>query len=113
MVSGVPLSSSLSEKFGTRLPTNSKRFCVLALLLAAIFFGAQLHCLLCCFDLDSSPVDSHICPVCHTLGAAIATCAVIIAVAGSVHRLEILNSLPPLLSLSFRNITPRAPPGAC
>jgi hypothetical protein len=113
MASGVPLSSSLSEKFGTRLPTNSKRFCVLALLLAAIFFGAQLHCLLCCFDLDSSPVDSHICPVCHTLGAAISTCAVIIAVAGSGHRLEILNSLPPLLSLSFRNLTPRAPPAAC
>ncbi len=95
---------------GTVLPANSNRFYVLALLLAAIFFAAQLHC---CFDLNSSPVDSHICPVCHTLAAAIATCAVIIAVAGSLHRLEILHSLPPLLSLSFRNITPRAPPVAC
>jgi hypothetical protein len=91
------------------LPVNSKRFYVLAVL-AAIFFAAQLHC---CFDLNSSPVDSHICPVCHTLGAAIATCAVIIAVAGAPRRLEILHSLPPLLSLSFRNITPRAPPVGC
>lgn len=95
---------------GTVLPVNSKRFYVLALLLAAIFFAAQLHC---CFDLSSSPVDSHICPVCHTLGAAIATCAVIVAVAGSPRRLEILRSLPPLLLLSFRNITPRAPPVDC
>jgi hypothetical protein len=92
------------------LPDNSKRLFVLALLLAALFFAAQLHC---CFDLNSSPADSHACPVCHTLGAAIATGVVILAIAGAIRRLEILHSLPPQLSLSFRNITPRAPPVAC
>jgi ABC-type uncharacterized transport system YnjBCD permease subunit len=92
------------------LPVNSKQFYVLALLLAAIFSAAQLHC---CFDLNASPSDSHICPVCHTLGAAIAACAVIIGIAGSPRWLEILHSLPPLLPLSFRNITPRAPPVDC
>jgi hypothetical protein len=98
------------RELGIRLPANSKRFHVFALLLAALFFAAQLHC---CFDLNSSPADSHACPVCHTLGAAIATGALILAVGGALCRLEILHCLPPPRSLHFRNITPRAPPAAC
>jgi hypothetical protein len=95
------------------LLAKSKRLFVLALLLAVLFFAAQLHCVHCCFDLDSSPADSHGCPACHTMGAAIATGAAILAIAGAIRRLEVLPSLPPQLSLSFRNITPRAPPVAC
>ena len=87
--------------------TSSKRIYVLALLLAAIFLVAQLHC---CVDLNARVMDTHVCPVCHTLGAAIATCAVLIAMAGAIQRLEIFISLQPLLPVIFRNITPRAPP---
>jgi len=82
----------------------------LALLLAAVFFAAQLHC---CLDLNPGIMDSHPCPVCHTLGAAIATCALILAMGLVVHRLEVFCSLTPLLPFLFRNITPRAPPVAC
>jgi len=56
------------------LPANSNRVYVLALLLAAAFFAAQLHG---CIDLNPGIMGSHPCPVCYTLGAAIATCAFI------------------------------------
>jgi hypothetical protein len=97
-------------EFGSKLPTKSKRIYVLAVVLAAMFLAAQLHC---CVDLNSRAADSHACPVCHTVGAAIAACAVIIATALAIQRLEILISLPPLLLVIFRNITLRAPPVAC
>jgi len=109
--SGVPLSVlSSPRKFGNKLSTKSTGICLLALFLAAIFFAAQLHC---CVDLNSSTMDSHACPVCHSVGAAIGACAAIIAMALAIHRLEILFSLPPLFLLNFRNITPRAPPVPC
>lgn len=109
--SGVLLTIlSLLRKFGNELPTRSTGICVLALILAAIFLAGQLHC---CVDLNSSAMDSHACPVCHSVGAAIAACAAIISMALAIHRLEILFSLPPLFLLDFRNITPRAPPAAC
>lgn len=109
-ISGVPSPRSKSARPGTSLSAHSKRFYVLALLLAVIFFAAQLHC---CFDLNSGPADSHLCPVCHTVFVALAACAALIAAAGSIERLEILRVQPALLSASSRNIPSRAPPAVC
>ena len=104
-----PYGSDCRELKAT-LITSSKQVYVLALLLAVVFLAAQLHC---CVDLNARIMDTHVCPVCHTLGAAIATCAVLIAMAGAIQRLELFVSLQPLLLVIFRNITPRAPPAAC
>jgi hypothetical protein len=95
------------RKFKIRLPTNSKLVLILASLLASIFLAAQLHC---CVDLNSQTMDSHACPVCCTVGAAIATCALILAITPAINRLEILLFVPPFLLVIFRTVTPRAPP---
>jgi len=89
------------------LPTHCKRLYFLGLLLAAIVLVAQLHC---CVDLRGGILDSHACPVCVTVGAAIAVVALIIAVGQPIQRLETRDARVPLLVVVFRTTTPRAPP---
>ena len=103
----VPLGSI--REFGKRLATNSKRIFVFALILAAFFLAAQLHRYYC-VDLNSGTFDSHPCPVCHVVGAAIAACALVFALGGSVHRLEILTYLPPRVSGNFPKYNPQSSP---
>src|SRR5271170_8139909 len=89
------------------LVAHSKQVFVVALLLATIFVAAQLHC---CVDLNSTSADSHACPFCSTVGAAIATGAMILGITPALRRLEISYSFPALLHTTSRNTTPRAPP---
>jgi hypothetical protein len=86
---------------------KTQRIRILALLLGMVFLGAQFHF---CADLTTTPSASHICPVCSTVGSAVATQSPSIAVVPFVNRLE----LPPLLvslgSAVPRATSPRAPP---
>jgi hypothetical protein len=81
----------------------------LGLLLAAVVLVAQLHC---CVDLNGSLLilDSHACPVCVMVGAAIAVMALIIAAGQAIQRLETRDARLPFLAVVFRTTTPRAPP---
>ena len=91
------------------MPGKTKRIYFLALLFGGIFLAAQLHC---CVDLNSKTVDSHVCPICSTVGTAIATPSLIMAMAPAINRLEVFGLLAPVLVVVFRNVTPRAPPAA-
>ena len=104
------LGIEIVERILDRLPANSKFVFFLALLLAAIFLTAQLHC--CVYAMPGA-IDSHVCPVCCTVGAAIATCALFIATGLLVRRMEIRAVLAPFHLVIFRNLTPRAPPVPC
>jgi len=79
----------------------------LALLLAAVFLGAQFHY---CADFSIMSASSHLCPVCSATTSAIATQALSLAVAPVSDRLVIpatrlfpSTDIPPAIS-------PRAPP---
>ena len=49
---------------------------ILAMLLALVFLGAQLHF---CTDLTSNASATHVCPVCSTAATVVATKAPVIA----------------------------------
>jgi hypothetical protein len=86
---------------------KSKRFFFLALLLAGILLAAQLHF---CVDLNSSALDSHVCPICSTTGTAVPTPSLIVEMAPAINRLEI-PGIPAGAPLAVpRSIAPRAPP---
>lgn len=91
------------------MPAKTKRVCFLAILLAGVFFAAQLHC---CVPLHPGALDSHVCPICSTAGTAVATLSLTMAMAPAVNRLEtipVMASLPVVIS---RLVAPRAPPSA-
>src|ERR1700693_3135626 len=54
------------------MPGKAKQVYFLALLLVAVVVAAQLHC---CVELNSNTLDSHVCPICSSAGAAIAPSA--------------------------------------
>ena len=86
---------------------KTKQIYFLAILLGVVFLAAQLHC---CADLGSNTSDSHVCPICSTAATAIATPAVIMAMAPVVNRLVFLSVMPTVPVVVFRNVAPRAPP---
>jgi hypothetical protein len=91
------------------MPGKTQRIYFLALLLAAIFFAAQLHC---CVGLNSTSMDSHACPICSTAGIAVATPSLLLALVPAVNRLE----APPVIAIvsvvAPRSVAPRAPPAS-
>jgi hypothetical protein len=91
------------------MPGNSKRVYFLAVLLACLFFVAQLHC---CVDLGSKTADSHVCPICSTVGAAVSAPSLILATVPAINRLEVFGLMAAVLVVVSRNVAPRAPPVA-
>jgi uncharacterized membrane protein len=89
------------------LISNSRNAFVLALLLAVVFLAVQLHC---CADLTTQSLDSHVCPVCSTVAAAIAIYCLIFFFVLDSRRFEVLYALPSLPHVILRSTTPRAPP---
>ena len=89
------------------MPEKSKRFFFLALLLGGILLAAQLHC---CVDLNSRALDSHVCPICSTAGAAVPTPSLIVEMAPSINRLEVFGVVVSVPLVVPRSIAPRAPP---
>ncbi len=86
---------------------GSPRIAIFALLLAAVFLGAQFHS---CADLRAAPASSHFCPVCSTTMSAMASEALSLVIAPVSGRLEspgtrlaLSTDIPPAIS-------PRAPP---
>jgi len=91
------------------MSVHSKRVHFLALLLGVVFLAAQLHC---CVDLNSRTLDSHVCPICSTAGAAIATPSLTIATVPAINRLEVFVVTATVPVVVPRNVGPRAPPSA-
>jgi len=91
------------------MSVHSKRVHFLALLLGVVFLAAQLHC---CVDLNSRPLDSHVCPICSAAGAAIATPSLTIATVPAINRLEVFVVTATVPVVVPRNVGPRAPPSA-
>ena len=89
------------------MPHNQRNIGLLALLLALIFLGAQLHY---CADLTSAPSGTHICPVCSAVGAAVVTPAPSITVVSQVRPLEVFAHAVASSSEIPRATSPRAPP---
>jgi len=91
------------------MPGKAKRVYFLALLLVAVVVAAQLHC---CVELNSSTLDSHVCPICSSAGAAIAPSAMNMAMVPAMHRLEVSATTAMVCVVVLRNTSPRAPPAA-
>jgi hypothetical protein len=91
------------------MPGHPKRVHFLVLLLGGIFLAAQLHC---CVDLNSRTVESHACPVCSTVGIALATPSLNMAMAPAINRLEVFRMIATVPVVVLRNVAPRAPPAA-
>jgi hypothetical protein len=91
------------------MPEKSKQFFYLALLLGTILFAAQLHC---CVDLNSRPLDSHVCPICSATGTAITTPSPVVEMIPSSNHFEISGVAVSVPLVAPRNIAPRAPPAA-
>jgi len=89
------------------MPSKSKRFFFVALLLGGILLAGQQHC---CVDLNSRSLDSHVCPICSATGTAVQTPSLIVEMAPAINRLEVSGVVvfvPPVVP---RSIAPRAPP---
>ncbi|HME11640.1 MAG TPA: hypothetical protein VKF79_02170 [Candidatus Acidoferrum sp.] len=82
---------------------------LLALLLALIFLGAQLHF---CADLNGAPSGTHICPVCSAIGAAVVAPSPDITFVSLTARLEVFAHTAASAPLIPRATSPRAPPAA-
>ena len=61
------------------------RIRILAVFLAIIFLGAQLHF---CADLSAGPASSHMCPVCSAANSAVTTPTLLIAIVSIPDRWE-------------------------
>jgi hypothetical protein len=89
------------------MPGKKQRLRTLAFLLGIVFLGAQFHF---CADLTSTPLASHICPICSTVGSVVATQAPGVAMVPVVNRLEVAPLVVFDLSAAPRATSPRAPP---
>ena len=86
---------------------NMSRIRILTLLLGVLFLAAQFHY---CADVTSGPSSSHVCPLCSTVGSAVATPPTSLAIVRVVTRLEI-PAVTAAVSLSLPRFTStRAPP---
>jgi hypothetical protein len=100
-----PLGPKL--RHSNHMQASARRTLFLILLLGAVFLSAQFHF---CADLTGTPSASHICPVCSTVGSAVATPSPSIAIIPVVNRLEILAPFVSAPVDFLRTISPRAPP---
>jgi len=55
-------------------------------------------------------MDSHACPICSTVGTAIVTISLAMALVPVTSRLEVFRFMTPIPLVVFRNVAPRAPP---
>jgi hypothetical protein len=89
------------------MPGQLKRIHFLVLLLAGVFLAPQLHC---CVDVSSRTVESHACPICSTVGTAVTTPSLNLAMMPAIDRLEVLPVVVTVPAVVLRNVAPRAPP---
>ncbi len=87
--------------------SKSRSICILTLILGGIFLAAQFHF---CADLTAAPSTSHVCPVCSTMGSAVATQSPSIAIAPVMNLLAVAPLLVSPSSAVPRATSPRAPP---
>ena len=80
---------------------------LVALLLGIIFLGAQFHF---CTDLSASPSATHFCPVCSTVGSAVAAESPTVALIPATRRLEVVSLVLTVSSAFPIAVSPRAPP---
>ncbi|HUI75932.1 MAG TPA: hypothetical protein VLX32_13365 [Candidatus Acidoferrum sp.] len=89
------------------MPDKRPRIRIVAILLAILFLGAQLHF---CADFNAGPTSTHIRSVCSTATSVIATSAPVIslvALANHCEPVSVISFLPP----GFRQTSSsRAPP---
>ncbi len=78
---------------------------ILALLLALVFLGVQLHF---CTDVTSTP--SHLCPVCSTADSVAPSAPIQDTGLGLSHRVEVPATLDFVSIVLPSVISPRAPP---
>jgi len=83
------------------------RIRILAVFLAIIFLGAQLHF---CADLSAGPASSHMCPVCSAANSAVTTPTLLIAIVSISDRWESRGYSLAVSTHIPRAISPRAPP---
>lgn len=93
--------------FTSVMPISRRNLRLLALLLALVFLGLQLHY---CADLTSTPSGTHICPVCSAIGAAVVTPAQSIKIVSQVRPLEVFAHVVASSPDIPRATSPRAPP---
>jgi hypothetical protein len=86
---------------------RSKLTLLLAVILASLLFGAQLHC---CLDLSSQSLDSHVCPICSAAGSAIVASTPTLEMAPAVNRLEEFGVVVTIPLVVPQGIAPRGPP---
>ena len=98
---------SRSRRVFALMPGKTRLVFFLAILLAGVFFAAQLHC---CVQLHPGALDSHVCPICSTAGTAIATHSLTMALAPAVNRLEAISLMAAPPAVISRLVAPRAPP---
>lgn len=82
---------------------------LLAMILASLLFGAQLHC---CVDLSSQSLDSHVCPICSAAGSAIVAATPAIEMAPAINRLEEFGVVIAIPLVVPQGIAPRGPPSS-
>jgi len=81
--------------------------CFLTILIGVVFLGAQLHC---CVDLGPNAKNSHVCPVCSTVGTAIVISYLVITMVPAIDALDIFASIVFARADFSRATPPRAPP---
>jgi len=79
----------------------------MAVLLAIVFFAAQMHC---CVDMNSGVMSTHICPICSVAASAVATPTLFMTMIPAINRLEVVGVATSVPVVEMRNDSPRAPP---
>jgi hypothetical protein len=85
--------------------THYLRF--LALLFGVFFLTAQFHY---CAEITPGSTGSHICPLCSTVGSAIAPQAMSMPVVPVINRREVVAGIAVVFLVLPHAISPRAPP---
>jgi hypothetical protein len=91
------------------MPRSLPAIRLFGLLLAIIFLGAQLHF---CADLTGAPSNTHICPVCSAVGAAVMTRSLGINLVCVINPLEMRALAVANFPEIPRGTSPRAPPAS-
>jgi hypothetical protein len=80
---------------------------LIAVLLALVVLGAQLHS---CEDLTAGPLASHVCPICSVAATVIVAAALLILLMPAADRLEIRGITVSVPLVVPQNLTLRGPP---
>jgi hypothetical protein len=89
------------------MPGKTHHLRFLALLFGVFFLTAQFHY---CAEVTSGSTGSHICPLCSTVGSAIAPQVTSMPIVPVVNRLEVVAGVSVVFPAFPRTISPRAPP---